>query len=216
MFKGGIGGYLFIGVRHSVGCFKYLFVQFFNREGLGRPERFHYGLSVSIKLCLHIYAFCINFTCSNPLQSAQSSFTCTQLVAYHNIHNLVNILADVFFSMNIFYRRKDSVVFVFAHVIKQSIVKKDLGKICHAFHRPKVILSLTCHCLTQLVKIATDGSHCILLGLPVVGIGLACLNLHLSDGFFKSHITVAEHNVAIGVCFWTMIVLCSVFNINRL
>mgnify|MGYP007129887862 CR=1 FL=1 len=27
--------------------------------------------------------------------------------------------------------------------------------------------------------------------------GLAYLNFHLSDGFFKSHVTVAEHNAAI-------------------
>ena len=193
---------------HAVQCLGNALLDVGLWQGSGFPYHLCNGLSVWVKLPLHLDASCIYTATTGGEQSAEHICTHAQLVIYHNVHNLGHLVAGVLLAVGVVHCREYALGLVLAQIIEQSVVKQHLGKVGDALHGRKVILSLTCHRLTQFVQVAANGFHRLLLGLPVVGIGLARCNLHLRNGLVKSHVAIAELHAPIGVGLWTMVVLC--------
>ena len=104
----------------------------------------------------------------------------------------MNIPAHILFADYIIDCAKYALGFIFAQIIEQISVHENTGEVCNALDGRNVIFTLTCHCLTQMIEVAADCTHCVTFSLQVVGVGLQCLGFHLGDGFFQSQAGVAE------------------------
>lgn len=90
---------------HAVQCFGNAFLDVSLWQGSGFPYHLCNGLSVRVKLSLHLNAPRIYTTATSGEKSAKHIRTHAQLVINHDVHNLGHLVAGVLLAVGVVHCR---------------------------------------------------------------------------------------------------------------